>query len=64
MDSREHPSRLRNDSISEENEQMECGSQAGSLGSRYVVIQQWPNMLLFFYGGRQKGLSRKIYVLI
>ena len=61
MDSREHPSRLRNDSISEENEQMECGSQAGSLGSRYVVIQQWPNI---FYGGRQKGLSRKIYVLI
>ena len=38
MDSREHPARLRNDSISEENDQLECGSQAGSLGSRYV----WP----------------------
>ena len=34
MDSREHPPKLRNDSISEENEQIECGSQAESLGSR------------------------------
>merc|ERR1719295_327991 len=42
MDSREHPARLRNDSISEENEQMECGSQAGSLGSSYGTPQSLP----------------------
>ena len=38
MDSREHPPRLRNDSISEENEPIDagshCGSLAESLGSR------------------------------
>merc|ERR1719150_2598979 len=33
LDSREHPPKLRNDSISEDNEEIECGSQAESLGS-------------------------------
>merc|ERR1719249_424144 len=42
MDSREHHARLRNDSISEENEQMECGSQAGSLGNSYGTPQSLP----------------------
>ena len=42
MDSRAHPPRLRNDSITEENEQIECGSQAGSLGSSYGTPQSLP----------------------
>merc|ERR1719350_1702029 len=42
MDSREHPSRLRNDSITEENEQIECSSQPESLGSSYGTPQSLP----------------------
>ena len=37
MDSREHRPSARTDSISEENEQFECGSQAESLGSRCSI---------------------------